>query len=130
LPSVPNATLWQGSAIEVHAEVVPRYLWTTASINVYVDHECVISTGGVLRLSGTRQFALRCGDQNHLLELSWGSPARGIAFPFRLSVDGEKLLDSSVWPRNWPMCFAPYFGALVIVLGVVKVLLIAGLLKP
>ena len=45
--------LWEGSAVEVRARVVPRYLWTTTSIDVFVDGRCILKTGGQMKAVGS-----------------------------------------------------------------------------
>ena len=36
-------TQWNGSAVEVTAHLVPRFLWSTASIDVFLDGRCILS---------------------------------------------------------------------------------------
>ena len=37
----PEEIQWHGSTVEVTARLIPRFLWTTASIDVFIDGECV-----------------------------------------------------------------------------------------
>ena len=72
--------LWQECNLEVKAELVPRYFWTTASINVYVDDVCIIQTGGVWRLRGIQRAGFRRNNENQVLELAWQSSSQGVDF--------------------------------------------------
>jgi hypothetical protein len=108
---------WQGSEIEVKAEVVPRYLWTTASIDVYLDGARVLRTGGVWRLRDSRTIDFHRNGVTHTLTLRWKSPSRGMDFAYVVSIGGQDILDSTVRPTNWPMFFVPYATPLVILVG-------------
>jgi hypothetical protein len=90
---------WHESVLEVRARVVPRYLWTTASIDVLVDGEPVLCTGGQRRVFGSMCTTFRHNGQKHEAELAWGRFADG-AFPFTLRIDGELLLASEVPLQN------------------------------
>jgi hypothetical protein len=99
---------WQNSELDVRAEVLPKYFFTTVSIDVYLDGLCILRTEGVLKFSGTQTTAFKRADGNHLLELVWQSPGLGIDFSYGLSVDGQPVIERSrVRPRNWPFLFIP-----------------------
>ena len=49
MPEIP----WARSQLQVRAYVVPRYCWTTASIDVVIDGQPVLQTGGKLRVVGS-----------------------------------------------------------------------------
>jgi len=44
---------WQDSAVDVQARLDPRFLWSTASIDVFLDEECIFRTGGQLKATGS-----------------------------------------------------------------------------
>lgn len=98
-------TRWQNCDLEVKAEFVPRYCWTTASIDVYLDDLCILRTGGVLRTKGTQTKTFRRKNEDHALELIWRSPLLGISFPYQLSIDGKRIITAKVCPKNWPTLF-------------------------
>jgi hypothetical protein len=110
---------WRDIDVEVRARVVPRYFWTTASIDVYLDGQCLIRTGGAWKLKGTQQAEFTRKGQTRVVELSWRSPIRGMRFPYRLSIDGEQILDETVSPANWLLVFISHISVIVlIVIGI------------
>jgi len=92
-------TTWHGCEVRVRAYAVPRYAWTTASIDVVVDGEPVLQTGGQLRIVGSwaGDFDHRGG--THRVELFWGKFTRG-HFPFILTIDDEEVLTDMVPVEN------------------------------
>ena len=99
LPQQGMAT-WHGSAVSVRSHVVPRYLWTTVSINAYLDDQCILQTGGKLNPTGSSSATFNHGGATHTAELSWGV---GIwyAFPYQLKIDGVPVMASRVRADNW-----------------------------
>jgi hypothetical protein len=99
--AVPGAkTFWHGSTVEVTARLVPRYLWTTASIDVFLDGRCILRTGGQLKLIGSSSAEFDHDGSVHSVELSWGCARRqGFvrhSFPYQLRIDGAKVAISEV----------------------------------
>jgi hypothetical protein len=111
-------TRWKDCDLEVRAEFVPRYCWTTASIDVYLNGLRILRTGGVLRIKGALTKTFRHKNENHALELSWRSPLLGMSFPYELSIDGRSIITAKVWPRNWPMLFIPVAAIALISIAV------------
>lgn len=95
-----DAVQWQGSTIEVQARLVPRFLWTTASIDVFVGGQCVLRSGGRMKLIGccSQTFAHSGGE--HLAEVSWGASLL-YSFPYQLRIDGVHIREGRVRVRNW-----------------------------
>jgi len=114
-----NMVNWRDRTLEVKARVLPKYLWSTASIDVYLDDAAIIRTGGVMRLKGLNEVQFDEGGETHSVALSWRSPAQGMSFPYQLSVDGKIVLESEVRPPNWPMFLMPVFigSALLVLIG-------------
>jgi hypothetical protein len=106
---------WHGSKLEVRARPVPRYLWTTVSIDVLLDGEPVLCTGGQASLLGKCRSRFRREGKAHKAELSWGKMANG-AFPFMLRIDEELVLASEVPVENWGIVLAGWIAALAFVL--------------
>ena len=102
-----NRVNWRDRRLEVKARVVPRYFWSTVSINVHLDGTALIRTGGVFRGKGLNEAQFDEWGETHSLGLSWTSPTRGFYFPYRLLVDDGVVLESTVKPPNWPMVFMP-----------------------
>ncbi|HEY2253415.1 MAG TPA: hypothetical protein VGH74_20215 [Planctomycetaceae bacterium] len=79
---------WRGRAIEVTARLIPRCLWTTASIDVFVDAECVLRTGGQMAATGSSTAQFYDSGMTHDIELQWG--VGGLrSFPVKIVIDGQ-----------------------------------------
>lgn len=101
-PPVPPAA----KAFQVRARLVPRYLWTSASIDVYLNGRCILMTGGQMKLSGGYSSAFKDGGKEHLAELKWGL-ADQHQFPYELWIDGTKVMQSWVPVENWRLGYVP-----------------------
>jgi hypothetical protein len=97
---------WQGKAVRVRARYVPRFLWTTASIDIFLGDQCALRTGGKLKLTGTHAATFRDGGLEHQIELRWGQ-SRQFRFPYQLRIDGVTVDDSHVQVENWYMMSIP-----------------------
>jgi hypothetical protein len=97
---VPRAkTRWHGRAVEVTARLIPRYLWTTASIDVFLDGQYILRTGGQMKAVGSSSAEFHLDGSVHSVELSWGA-AQGFSFPYQLWIDGAKVVVSEVAVEN------------------------------
>lgn len=108
---------WQGSAVEVQARLVPRYLWNTASVDVFLDNQRILRTGGQMKFTGSYATTFTHAGSTHKAELSWGLCGLSFSFPYRLQIDGAPVAHSRVRIRNWPV-------ALIVVAVLVAVLLV------
>ena len=103
--------LWEGSTVEVRAQLIPRYGWTTASIDVYLDGRCILKTGGQMKAVGSSTAEFQHGGAAHTAELSWGHArmehAYGLTFPYQLFFDGGKIAVSEVRVENPASAFNP-----------------------
>ncbi len=97
---------WQGKAVLVRAHYVPRFVWTTASIDVYLDDRCVLRTGGQFKLTGSHSATFTDGGTEHRMELTWAGSG-GFRFPYQLRIDGILVADAHVAVENWGMIFIP-----------------------
>lgn len=102
---------WRGKTVRVQAGYVPRFLWTTASIDVFWGDQCILRTGGQLKITGSHSTSFSDGGSEHQIELSWGQ-SRNFRFPYQLRIDGVTVDDSHVHVENWQMMSIP---ALIIV---------------
>ena len=93
---------WQGSKVDVEARLIPRFLWTTASIDVFLDGECILRTGGQLKATGSQVVSFAHAGSVHAAELSWGMGVLW-SFPYQLRLDGSLVSQSQVRVRNWPL---------------------------
>jgi hypothetical protein len=90
---------WHGSHLEVSARAVPRYLWSTVSIDVLIDGAPVLRTGGQFRARGSVSSEFRHDGEWHTANLSWGTVGQN-GFPFMLRIDGDIVLASEVAVEN------------------------------
>ncbi|HTY86399.1 MAG TPA: hypothetical protein VMB80_02960 [Candidatus Acidoferrum sp.] len=120
-------TSWQGKAVLVRAHYVPRFVWTTASIDVYLDDRCVLRTGGQFKLTGSHSATFTEGGREHRVELTWGGSG-GFRFPYQLRVDGDLIADGQVAVENWGMIFIPAFLIVFLLLSCLAALVLLGLL--
>jgi hypothetical protein len=88
----------------VRARVVPRFLWTTASIDVFLDGRCILKTDGQRKAVGSSFAEFHHGGDVHSAELSWGQacmrPPLCLTFPYQLFIDGGKISVSEVRVEN------------------------------
>lgn len=97
---------WSGTTFEISARSVPRYLWQTVSIDVLLDGEDVLKTGGVLKVVGDHGARYSHQGTEHLASLTWGRASLRF-FPVRLTVNGATVFDDRVpiqgwWKGLWP----------------------------
>lgn len=98
---------WNSTAVEVTARMIPRYAWTTASIDVAIGGNTILETGGVLKVVGAHVGPFEFHGVKHSVEITWGE-ATLRSFPFRLFIDGFPLLASSVPIANWWLALWPW----------------------
>jgi hypothetical protein len=84
---------WQGSAVDVQARLVPRYLWNTASVDVFLDGQRILRTGGQFKFTGSYSTTFTRAGSTHKAELSWGLCGLSFSFPYRLQIDGAPVAD-------------------------------------
>jgi hypothetical protein len=94
---------WKDSTVDVQARLIPRFLWSTASIDVFLDGQCILRTGGQLKFTGSHSTTFSHSDSTHTAELSWGTTISLMSFPYQLRVDGVPVASSRVYIRNWPL---------------------------
>jgi len=97
---------WHGRSLEVTGYLIPRYLWLTASIDVHIDSQCVLQTGGQLKSVGGSTAEFYDSGSTHRITLTWGSPWI-TGFPVRISIDGELVAESWVTVDYWPLALWP-----------------------
>jgi hypothetical protein len=96
---LPAKIRWRGSTVEVKARLVPRYFWTTASIDVYLDGQCILQTGGQQKVTGSSWADFDHGGSKHSVELSWEA-VRGFEFPYVLRINDAKVALAGVPVEN------------------------------
>jgi hypothetical protein len=110
---------WHGSDLVVRARAVPRYLWTTVSIDVLIDGAPVLRTGGQQKARGSSTSEFRHDGAWHVAELSWGTFAKG-GFPFMLRIDKEVVLAAEVPVDNLTAVFVGWLVAILAVVGLIS----------
>lgn len=94
---------WQGNTVEVQARLVPRFLWNTASIDVFLEGQRILRTGGQLKFTGSRIATFSHSGSIHTAELNWGFSGFSFSLPYRLQIDGVPVAASRVRIQNWPL---------------------------
>jgi len=109
---------WNGSRLAVTAKLVPRYLWQTASIDVFLDEQCILRTGGQFKFVGSHASEFEYRGTTHSAVLKGGFASLR-SFPFRLTLDGQAVLESRVHMSNWPIALWPWvvLASIFILLG-------------
>lgn len=102
---------WNGMPVVTSARYVPRYAWTTASINVDIKDLSILRTDGMFKFTGKQTSTFDFDGRSHTAELTWG---RGLirSFPFKLWIDGTLVTESRVPIQNWALVLWPW-GVLV-----------------
>jgi hypothetical protein len=93
---------WQDSTVDVQARLVPRFLWSTASIDVFLGEQCILRTGGKLKATGSHSATFTYSGSTHTAELSWGVGFL-LWFPYKLRIDGTPVSAARVYVQNWPL---------------------------
>jgi hypothetical protein len=117
---LPAKIRWRGSNVEVKARLVPRYFWTTASIDVFLDGRCILQTGGQMKVTGSSSAEFDHEGSRNVVELSW-EKERHFGFPYALRINHAKVSLSHV-PVDNPgliaipvlVLFASLFAAVLI----------------
>jgi hypothetical protein len=108
---------WQSNAIDVQARLVPRFLWTTASIDVLLNGQCILKTGGQMKLTGSYSTTFSHSEATHKAELSWGVGGL-FSFPYKLRIDDNLISDSRVRVRNWPLGLIIWIGVAGVIFSI------------
>lgn len=106
--------LWNNKEIEVSANLVPLFLWTTASIDVLLEGKRILKTGGKLKIIGSVTSEFEDEGTKHEARLTWGRATRR-SFPYQLEIDKILVSNSEVFIQNWKMSYALWiiFGAVI-----------------
>ena len=110
---------WHDKAVDVQSRLVPRYLWSTASIDVFLDGQLILSTGGQMKFTGAHSTTFTQGGTTHTAELCWGGSGFGFSFPCQLKIDGVLISTSRVHIRNWQLGIMGVVAMIAVALTVV-----------
>ena len=95
---------WRGSDVSVRAWFVPRFFWFTVSIDVFLNGERILRTGGQFKIVGSATSSFNFDGTQHEARLSWGR-GDGYEFPIDLNIDGERIDVTHVRIENWWMAW-------------------------
>jgi len=124
----PDVFQWRESDVIVRARCIPRYLWMTVSIDVFLDGMCILRTGGQAKMTGSVTSCFWFEGTTHEAKLSW-QKYKNHAFPVELIIDDELVAESNVAVENWWMPFvACSVLAILLLLPVLVVVALAVLL--
>src|SRR2546426_11480508 len=62
---------WRNKPVRVRARLVPRFFWTTASIDVFLEDKCILRTGGQFKFTGSHSASFTDGRSEHQADLTW-----------------------------------------------------------
>jgi hypothetical protein len=100
LPYFSPYALWNNHRIDVTAALIPRRLWTTASIDVFIDGNCILRSGGKINLTGGCTNTFTDAQGTHTVTLTWGLGLLR-SFPYALYIDQALVSESRVPVSNW-----------------------------
>jgi hypothetical protein len=103
----PPSAKWNELNIEIRSTLVPKVLWQTASIDVFLEGKCILQTGGQLKLIGSHSVPFDHAGETHEVKLSWGRGGLR-SFPFDLYIDGQSVASGRVFTSNWYLSFLPW----------------------
>lgn len=112
---------WRGKKVAVRANLVPRFLFSSASIDVYLDGKCVFRTGGKIQSIGSHSAVVRIGGSEHQVEVTW-QRSRKFCFPYQLKIDGELVADSQVPVENQHLMIITAFFMFAVMFALALVL--------
>jgi hypothetical protein len=94
-------SIWNGHRVTVEAYKLARRAWITTSIDVLLDSEAILKSGGKLQFTGTCSEIFHQEDGDHRVDLSWGRSFWGLSFPFRARIDGVEVCSGRVRVARW-----------------------------
>jgi len=103
------STQWNGKLIAATAHLVPRFAWMTASIDVAINENVVIRTGGVPKLEGELPSTFELNGSEHQIRVTWGK-AKPKAFPITVLIDNQVVISGDVPIANWWLAYWPWLA--------------------
>lgn len=110
---------WNNKPVVVTARSLPRFLWTTASIDVFLDGQCILRSGGQAKLTGGHSAAFTHEGVQHQVGLTWGKSSGDFGFPYEVRIDGAKVDEGTVQIENRYMVFIPATLIVIILFSVI-----------
>lgn len=104
---------WRNATVEIKASLVPRFLWITASLDVFLSGQCILRTGGGFKFKGACSNEFDHAGERHKVQVRWG--VSGLwSFPYQLQIDNEVIAESRVYLRNWLFGVAFWFFVFIL----------------
>ena len=95
-------TQWNNADIDIQASFMPNRLWLAATIDVLLNQEKILATGGKLRFKGKYEEQFKRDGVKHMVRLEWGQFWLHTV-PCTLYIDDQQILQGKVNIRNWQM---------------------------
>jgi len=93
--------LWKQHTITTKAYSLAKLAWVVASIDVLLDDEPILKTGGQFRFRGSCLETFTDEDETHVVELSYGMSFWGTSFPYSVKIDDKEVANGRVKVENW-----------------------------
>ena len=112
-------TYWNNKTLVVIAHSLPKYLWTTATIDVLLGGQCILRTGGQAKLTGGHSASFTDDGAQHQVTLTWGQSTGEFGFPYEVSIDGAKVDEGTVQIDNPYMMYIPAPLIIIILFSII-----------
>ncbi len=105
-------TNWEDGKITVTSTLLPKILWQTASIDVFLNEKCLLKTNGQLKITGSHTAQFTHNTVNHEVILIWGTGGLR-TFPIEVSIDGKQIIKSEIYTSNWILGCLPWLALII-----------------
>jgi hypothetical protein len=106
---------WNGASVQITSQIISRYAWTTATIDVSINGNTVLRTGGVMKTAGDTTVTFEYERTPHKAVLRWRNGSLR-SFPFQLEIDGALVADSRAPVSNWWLAWWPLTATFLLAL--------------
>ncbi len=90
---------WKDVDLIIKSEYTEKHLWVTASIDVLLSGNTLLSTGGQLKHKGSLSGQFNHDGTSHQLKLDWG-PFVFHSVPCVLYIDDQEVARRNIKPEN------------------------------
>ncbi len=92
-------TKWKDQDVEIKAGFVPQKAWIAASVDVFLNHEKILSTGAQLKFRGSCATQFDHENEPHTVRLDWDRLLMH-PFPCSLYIDEDTVFHGQIDPSN------------------------------
>jgi hypothetical protein len=114
MTNLPRGDTWDS---DLDGDIPSRSKTRWNGRTVFLDGECILRTGGQMKMIGSSEAEFHHDGALHVMKLTWGR-AHGLSFPYQLWIDGAKVLVSNVPIANKVLIVVPGL-VLIVVPGLV-----------